>query len=130
MADGNAQTSPARAVSVREEYRRFLRKAKDLFPKVDQKLLLNILQFETEYSDWEGGVLLKVVYPSGTDIDAKKEMFYSRYGWMSSIEEDKTLRMKAIRMYVEEIDRMLDWDSDIIYITGSATLTPAHSYSA
>ena len=34
-----------------------------LFPKVDQKLLMNMLQFEHRYSDWEGNVLLKVGIP-------------------------------------------------------------------
>jgi hypothetical protein len=43
---------------------------------------------------------------------------------------DKTLRFKGIRIYVEELEKMLNEDPDIQYITGSATLTPSDAYSA
>jgi hypothetical protein len=43
-------------------YENFLNESANLFPKVDQKLLLNMLQLETTYGDWEGSVMLKVVY--------------------------------------------------------------------
>ncbi len=48
---------------------------------------------------------------------------------MSRVEEEKTLKFKAIRMSMEELGKMLDEDPDIQYITGSATLTPTDSYS-
>src|ERR1051326_854059 len=106
-------STESRAATLKQQYQDFLHKAEVLFPKVDQKLLLTILQFQTEYADWEGGVLLKVVYPPGHDMNQKKEAFYQRYGWMSSVEEHKMLRMKAIRIYVEEIEKVLDFDPDI-----------------
>ncbi len=41
---------------------------------MDQKLLLDVLQFETTYDDWEGSVMLKVVYPADkVDLDSKKD---------------------------------------------------------
>ena len=49
---------------------------------------------------------------------------------MPSIEEGKTVRFKAIRMYVEDLGAMLSEDPEIDYVTGSATLTPAESYTA
>jgi hypothetical protein len=48
---------------------------------------------------------------------------------MSKVEEEKTLKFKAIRMSMEELGKMLDEDPDIQYVTGSATLTPTDSYS-
>ena len=48
---------------------------------------------------------------------------------MSRVEEEKTLKFKAIRMSTEELGKFLDEDPDIEYITGSATLTPTDSYS-
>ena len=42
------------SAKLKSRYQNFLQEAATLFPKVDQKLLLNILQFETVYSDWEG----------------------------------------------------------------------------
>lgn len=116
---------------LKTSYETFLQEAATLFPKVDQKLLLNILQFETTYKDWEGSVMLKIVYPATiSDIDAKKDWIYKKYQRVSNIEEDRTLRFKAIRMYVEEIEKLLKEDPTIEYITGSATMTPSDAYAS
>lgn len=113
-----------------QEYSSFLDRAAGLFPKVDQKLLLNILQFQKSYADWEGNALLKVVYPAGTDMEKKKELIFARYGRIPSIEENKTLRFRAFKMYVEELADLIAADQEIEFITGSVTLTPAEAYSA
>jgi hypothetical protein len=118
------------ASELRQDYENLLRKASTLFPKVDQKLLLNILQYQTAYSDWEGSVLLKVIYPAGTEMERKKEWIYQKFQRMGSIEEDRTVRFKAIHVYVEDLDRMLNEDQDIEFVTGSATLAPTEAYSA
>jgi hypothetical protein len=116
---------------LKTSYETFLQEAATLFPKVDQKLLLNILQFETTYKDWEGSVMLKIVYPATiSDIDVKKDWIYKKYQRVSNIEEDRTLRFKAIRMYVEEIEKLLKEDPTIEYITGSATMTPSDAYAS
>ncbi|HYX55620.1 MAG TPA: hypothetical protein VE818_05645 [Nitrososphaeraceae archaeon] len=116
---------------LKTSYETFLQEAATLFPKVDQKLLLNILQFETTYKDWEGSVMLKIVYPATiSDIDAKKDWIYKKFQRVSNIEEDRTLRFKAIRMYVEEIEKLLKEDPTIEYITGSATMTPSDAYAS
>jgi hypothetical protein len=115
---------------LKQDYQEFLRKAATLFPKVDQKLLMNMLYYENTYSDWEGNVLLKVVYPAGTDMDRKKEWIFQKYQRMGSIEQDKTLRFKAIRMYINDIGELLKEDPQIEFITGSATLTPSEAYTA
>jgi hypothetical protein len=120
----------AAASELKQDYQNFMQKAATLFPKVDQKLLMNMLQFENTYSDWEGNVLLKVVYPSGTDMEKKKEWIYGKYQPMPSIEENKTARFKAIRMYVGDLDRMLSEDPEIEFITGSVTLSPSEAYTA
>jgi hypothetical protein len=110
-------------------YQNFLNELVSLFPKVDQKLLLNMLQFETSYSDWEGSVMLKVIYPANIDIESKKEWIYKRYQRVATIEENRTLRFKGIRMYITELESILKEDPDIEFITGSATLTPSDAYS-
>lgn len=122
---------PENASSIlKQDYEEFRRKAATLFPKVDQNLLLSILYYESTYSDWEGNVLLKVVYPAGTNMEMKKEMIFQKYQRVPSIEQDKTARFKAIRMYIEDVDQLLREDPDIEYITGSATLTPSEAYTA
>jgi hypothetical protein len=110
-------------------YQNFLNELASLFPKVDQKLLLNMLQFETSYSDWEGSVMLKVIYPANIDTESKKEWIYKRYQRVATIEENRTLRFKGIRMYITELESILKEDPDIEFITGSATLTPSDAYS-
>ncbi len=118
------------AIALKQDYREFLHKAATLFPNVDQKLLMNMLYYENTYSDWEGNVLLEVVYPAGIDMDRKKEWIFQRFQRMGSIEENKTVRFKAIRMYLEDIDELLREDPQIEFITGSATLTPSESYTS
>jgi hypothetical protein len=110
-------------------YQNFLNELASLFPKVDQKLLLSMLQFETSYSDWEGSVMLKVVYPANMEIESKKEWIYKKYERVATIEENRTLRFKGIRMYITELESILKEDPDIEFITGSATLTPSDAYS-
>ena len=129
VSSSSASTTPSTKLKI--AYETFLREAATLFPKVDQKLLLDILQFETTYKDWEGSVMLKIVYPATiSDIDAKKDWIYKKYQRVSNIEEDRTLRFKGIRMYIEELEKLLSEDQEIEYVTGSATLTPSDAYSA
>jgi hypothetical protein len=117
-------------LKLKSTYEAFLLEASALFPKVDQKFLMDVLKFETAYNDWEGSVMLKVVYPVNSDILAKKEWLYQRYQKVATVEEERTLRVKVVRMYVNELDKLLNDDNDIEYITGSATLTPSDAYSA
>jgi hypothetical protein len=117
------------AVRIKQDYQNFLKEAELLMPKVDQSLLLDILYYQTRYPDWEGSAVLRVVYPADIDINQKKERMYQKYQRMSKVEEEKTLKFKAIRMSIDELGKMLDDDPDIQYITGSATLTPTDSYS-
>lgn len=126
--DESTNMSPSSS-KLKASFQNLLHEAQTLFPKVDQKLLLDILRFENLYKDWEGSVMLKVVYPAGTDIDEKKELVYKKFQRLPSVEEERTLRFKAIRTYIKELDKLLIDDPQIEYITGSATLTPSDAYS-
>jgi hypothetical protein len=129
------ETSPSASTSssysrLKSIYQNFLRESESLFPKVDQKLILNMLQLETSYPDWEGSVMLKLIYPAKTDLETKKEWIYKKYQRVASMEENRTIRFKGIRIYVKELESMIREDPDIEFITGSATLTPSDAYSA
>jgi hypothetical protein len=120
------------AKEIISSYKDFLSKSTELFPKVDQKLLLEMIHFETTYSDWEGSVLLRIVYASNPQVDTekKKEEIFEKYQKMpEEIKEDKTLRVKLIRMYIKNLEELINSDKDIEFISGSATLTPSDSYS-
>src|SRR4051812_35830084 len=72
--------SQSSSAILKSKYQKLLEEASSLFPKLDQKLLMNILQFEVTYDDWEGSVLLKIVYPQDkVDLNAKKDFIYNRY---------------------------------------------------
>jgi len=127
----NEEGPPDNANRVKLRYKELLEESATLFPKVDQRLLIDILKFETTYKDWEGSVMLKILYPSyGIDIDRKKDWIYTRYQRVPSIEENRTLRVKLIRMYLKDLESLLADDSDIEYVTGSATLAPTDAYAA
>jgi hypothetical protein len=131
VSSTTTSASTTSSSKLKTSYETFLQESATLFPKLDQKLLLNILQFETTYKDWEGSVMLKIVYPATiSDIDAKKDWIYKKYQRVSNIEEDRTLRFKAIRLYIEEIEKLLKEDPTIEYITGSATMTPSDAYAS
>jgi len=122
-------TAPDAAATLEQDYQAFMQRTASLFPKVDQKLLLDILQFESTYSDWEGNVVLKIVYPAGTDMERKKEWIYSKFGRIPSVEEDRTARFKAIRTYIKDIAMLVKEDPEIEFITGSASLSPSEAYA-
>jgi hypothetical protein len=112
-------------------YENFVQQMREHFSKVDQRLLLDMVKYQTFYKDWDGSVLLKLVYPStNVDLESKKNWVFTRFNRVASIEEDRTLRFKGIRIYLHVLEGIIEEDRDIEFITGSATLTSSDSYSA
>ncbi len=120
------------AERLKSSYEHFTSECSKLFPKVDQKLLLDMIHLQTSYKDWEGSVLLKIVYSSSSKVDTnkKKEEVYKRFQKMpDEVIEGRTLRVKLIRMYIQDLENLITSDRDIEFVTGSATLAPSDSYS-
>jgi hypothetical protein len=120
------------AERLKSSYEHFTAECSKLFPKVDQKLLLDMIHLQTSYKDWEGSVLLKIVYSSNSRVDTnkKKEEVYKRFQKMpDEVIEGRTLRVKLIRMYIQDLENLITSDRDIEFVTGSATLAPSDSYS-
>lgn len=120
------------AERLKSSYEHFTAECSKLFPKVDQKLLLDMIHLQTSYKDWEGSVLLKIVYSSNSRVDTnkKKEEVYKRFQKMpDEVIEGRTLRVKLIRMYIQDLENLIKSDRDIEFVTGSATLAPSDSYS-
>ena len=65
----NGKTAAER---LKSSYTNFWGECSKLFPKVDQKLLLDIIYLETSYKDWEGSVLLKIIYSSNSKVDTNQ----------------------------------------------------------
>ncbi len=126
----NNEESHQISQQILRKYEEFLKEMSRLFPKVDQDLLLDMIYYQTKYHDWEGSVLLRIVYPQGTDLNPKRDWIYNKYQKVAPTEEDRTIKFKAIRMYLQELEQLLNEDKEIEFITGSATLTPSDAYSA
>ena len=76
--------------------------------------------------------MLKIVYSSKSKVDTnkKKEEIFKRYQKMpDEVIEGRTLRVKLIRMYIKNLEELITNDTDIEFVTGSATLAPSDSYS-
>jgi len=106
-----------------------MRKAKNLFPKVDQTLLMDMLKLETKQKDWQGTVILEIRYPKDKlKLDDKIDMLYDKYERVPSEKDDSTLRFKAVHMNTEELERLLKDDTEIDYIIGSAEQSQKDEY--
>jgi hypothetical protein len=57
-------------------------------------------------------------------------LIYQKFQRVGSIEEGRTVRSKAIHVYVEDIHRLLNEDPDIEFVAGSATSAPTEAYYA
>jgi hypothetical protein len=130
--NGNSSNPVSHSDAVMNVYRTLVQKMQTHFPKVDQRLLFDIIKYQTAYHDWDGSVLLKFVYPSDNiDLEAKKNWVFSKFNRVPSVEEDRTLRFKGIRINLQALEQIIQEDKDIEFITGSATLSPSSdSYSA
>ena len=124
-----ASSSSSAAFELRSDYQNLMRKAKNLFPKVDQTLLMDMLKLETKQKDWQGTVILEIRYPKDKlKLDDKIDMLYDKYERVPSEKDDSTLRFKAVHMNTEELERLLKDDTEIDYIIGSAEQSQKDEY--
>lgn len=118
----NPSSSPA--FQLRSDYQSLMQKAENLFPKVDQALLMDMLKLDTKQEKWQGTVILEIRYPKDkVSLDDKIEKLYNKYERIPSEKDDRTLRFKAVHIDTEELESLLNEDPEIEYITGSAEQT-------
>jgi hypothetical protein len=103
------------------EYQNFMKRISQLIPKVDEDLVLQILKFQTMKEEWPGSVTLRIKYQkdSETDLNTRKAKLYEKYKMLPSEMDDRTLRFKALGIYIEDISE-LSQDPEVEYISGSA----------
>jgi hypothetical protein len=113
------------------EYQNFKKRISQLIPKVDQDLVLQILKFQTTKEEWRGSVTLKIKYQKNLEIDlnSKKEKLYKKYKMLPSEMDDRTLRFKALGVYLEDISK-LSQDPEVEYIGGSAEPSQKDQYAS
>jgi hypothetical protein len=131
-SDSPSNTSINASEELKSLYEPFLAESSKLFPKVDQKLVLDMIHLETSHKDWDRSVLLKIVYSSKSKVDTnkKKEEIFNRYQKIpDEVIEGRTLRVKLILMYIKNLEELITNDTDIEFVTGSASIAPSDSYS-
>ena len=113
------------------EYQNFIKRISQLIPKVDQDLVLQILKFQTTKEEWRGSVTLRIKYQKNLEIDlnSKKGKLYEKYKMLPSEMDDRTLRFKALGVYLEDISE-LSQDPEVEYIGGSAAPSQKDQYAS
>lgn len=113
------------------EYQSFMKRITELIPKVDTDLILEILKFQTMKEEWPGSVTLKIKYQKNleTDFGTKKERLYEKYKMLPSEMDDRTLRFKALGVYLKDITE-LSQDPEVEHITGSAEPSQKDQYAS
>src|SRR5688500_3369253 len=120
------------AERLKSSYEHFTAECSKLFPKVDQKLLLDMIHLQTSYKDCDGSVLLKIVYSSEYKVDTKKmkwEVYKRLRNMPDEVIEGRTLSVKLMRMYSQDLENLMTRDWDIEFVTGSASLATSDSFS-
>jgi hypothetical protein len=113
------------------EYQSFKKKIAELIPRMDTDLILEILKFQTMKDEWPGSVTLRIKYKRNleTDIDTKKKRLYEKYKMLPSEIDDRTLRFKALGVYLKDITE-LSQDPDVEHISGSAEPSQKDQYAS
>lgn len=125
----NSSSFSSSASELRSEYQNLVQKAENLFPKVDQSLLMDMLKLETKQKEWQGTVILEIRYPKDkVKLDDKIDGLYNKYERVPSEKDDRTLRLKAVNMNIGELEHLLKDDPEIEYISGSAEQTQEDEY--
>ncbi|RPJ25044.1 MAG: hypothetical protein EHM25_13850, partial [Nitrosopumilales archaeon] len=90
---------------ITNEYQNFKKRIAQLIPKVDEDLILQVLKFQTMKEEWPGSVTLKIKYQKDLDTEfgTKKERLYEKYKMLPSEMDKRTLRFKALGLYLEDI---------------------------
>ena len=128
MIDDNTKSLNGRSSDLISYYSNLKKKLKEYFPKVDENLILDILRIQSKHPNWIGSTTLEIQYVNDIDLNKKKEKLYDKYKMLPIEKNDRTLRFKAKGMYLQNIEDLLEMDSEIEFINGEAELTEEDQY--
>ena len=128
MIDDNTKSLNGRSSDLISYYSNLKKKIKEYFPKVDENLILDILRIQSKHPNWIGSTTLEIQYVNDIDLNKKKEKLYDKYKMLPIEKNDRTLRFKAKGMYLQNIEDLLEMDSEIEFINGEAELTEEDQY--
>ncbi|HEX7258520.1 MAG TPA: hypothetical protein VF242_10715 [Nitrososphaeraceae archaeon] len=128
MIENNAKSSNDKSSDLISYYSNLKNKIKEYFPKVDENLILDVLRIQSKRQDWIGSTTLEIQYVNDIDLNKKKEELYDKYNMLPVEKNDRTLRFKAKGMYLQNIEELLERDSEIEFIDGEAEVTEEDQY--
>jgi hypothetical protein len=128
MIENNTKSSNDKSSDLISYYSNLKNKIKEYFTKVDENLILDILRIQSKHQDWIGSTTLEIQYVNDIDLNKKKEKLYDKYNMLPIEKNDRTLRFKAKGMYLQNIEELLDIDSEIVFINGEAEVTEEAQY--
>jgi hypothetical protein len=130
MSENNIKSLNDKSSDLVSYYDNLKNKIKEYFPKVDENLILDILRIQTKQQDWIGSTTLEIQYKKDPDLNKKKEILYDKYNMLPIEKDNRTLRFKAKGMYLQNIEELLDMDSEIEFINGEAEFTEKEQYAS
>jgi hypothetical protein len=130
MIENNTKFSNDKSSDLISYYSNLKNKIKEYFTKVDENLILDILRIQSKHQDWIGSTTLEIQYVNDIDLHKKKEELYDKYNMLPVEKNDRTLRFKAKGMYLQNIEELLERDSEIEFINGEAEVTEEDQYPA
>jgi hypothetical protein len=128
MIDDNTKSLNGKSSDLISYYSNLKKKIKEYFPKVDENLILDILRIQSKHPNWIGSTTLEIQYVNDIDLNKKKEKLYDKYKMLPIEKNDRTLRFKAKGMYLQNIEDLLEMDSEIEFINGEAEVTEEDQY--
>lgn len=127
--NSNATKSNKRYTDIESQFKNLVRNIKESFPHVDQNLVLDILRLEYFKPDWQGTTTIEIQYKKDSaNLKEKKDRLYDKFDMLPMEKDERTLRFKAKKMYLRDIEEFFENDSDIEYLTGSARPTEDDQY--
>ncbi|WP_161486438.1 hypothetical protein [Candidatus Nitrosocosmicus hydrocola] len=116
-------------VDLKNHFKSVVNSIKECFPYVDEILILDILRLEYFKPDWQGTITIEIQYrKNSVNLDEKKDKLYDKFQMLPMEMNENTLRFKAKKMFLKDIEELFDNDSDIAYVTGSARPTEDEQY--
>jgi len=128
MIENNTKSLNDKSSNLMSDCNNLKKKIKEYFPKVDENLILDILMIQSKQNDWIGSTTLEIQYVDNIDLKKKKDKLYNRYNMLPIEKNNRTLRFKAKGMYLQNIEKLLEMDSEIDFISGEAEVTEKDQY--
>jgi hypothetical protein len=127
--NSNAAKLNRRYINIESQFKSLVKSIKEGFPHVDENLVLDILRLEYFKPNWQGTTTIEIQYrKDSVNLQEKKDILYDKFDMLPMEKDEKTLRFKAKKMYLRDIEEFFENDPDIEHLTGSARPTEDDQY--